>query len=439
MDDGRLMAGDGPYDVTRGDVDKVARETADRLAGAAGEGPAAPFLGGGDLGIALALLYAGETFDDDGHRGAARALLRRAVDATARTPLTSPGLYDGTAGFAWVLAEFARSEPRYLPALDRLLARLEEQVSALPPPDGGGAASRDYDAISGAAGALAAVLKAGEVAGGRDTLAHTLVGRLLDYTATGADAVPHWYSPPALHPAAAPWYRDRFPHGMYNLGFAHGLPGVLAALCAAASRGIGGSAVVARIRALSAWLAEHRIDDADGPSWPGALQARPGTRLPDSGAPMPPARTAWCYGAPGVAAALLSAAAVTGDTAPRDLAVAALERVDRTPEAEQQAFAPTLCHGRAGLLACYRRAHTATGLPTLRRMADSALAEVYAQASREHPYVFADQPRPGSLAHTPGLLEGAAGVLLALLGEPGTPAARWDDVLFLTPNEMAAP
>ncbi|WP_255269597.1 lanthionine synthetase LanC family protein [Actinomadura madurae] len=70
-------------------------------------------LGSGDLGIALALLHASEVLDDERYLRAGQAVLRRAVEATARDPLVSAGLFTGTAGFVWVLAEFARRDPRY--------------------------------------------------------------------------------------------------------------------------------------------------------------------------------------------------------------------------------------------------------------------------------------------------------------------------------------
>ncbi|MCQ0008202.1 lanthionine synthetase C family protein [Actinomadura madurae] len=395
-------------------------------------------LGSGDLGIALALLHASEVLDDERYLRAGQAVLRRAVEATARDPLVSAGLFTGTAGFVWVLAEFARRDPRYGRSLRSVTGRLAERTPG--PPERGGVALGEFDVINGAAGRLAAVLKAAETVGAasgsalRDA-ADGLAAYLLEVTAVDADGAPNWFCPPRLYPKAAPWFHDQFPHGMYNLGFSHGLPGMLAALTLAARAGIRRRQAEERVAELVDLLAEWRWDDGAGPTWPGALRAAPESRLPVRTEDDAPARTAWCYGAPGVAAALLSAATISGDTS---LAVAALTRVRDAPESERRTFAPTLCHGVAGLLAVCTRAYAQTGDPVLQEMRDDTRSRLCAMASDEHPFVFADMPEPDRPSHTTGLLEGAAGVLLALLGTVSPEASRWDEVLFLTPTATSA-
>ncbi|WP_433475098.1 lanthionine synthetase C family protein [Spirillospora sp. CA-142024] len=394
-------------------------------------------MGSGDLGIALALLHASEALDDERYLKAGQAVLRRAAEATAREPLVAAGLFTGTAGFAWVLAEFARRDPRYGRSLRSVTDRLAERSPDLP--ERGGVALGDYDVINGAAGQLAAMLKAAETLGAasdskpRDA-ADRLVAYLLKVTDLDADGAPNWFCPPRLYPKAAPWFHDQFPDGMYNLGFSHGLPGMLAALTLAALAGIRRRQVEDRVAELADRLAEWRLDDGGGPSWPGALRAAPGSRLPVRTEDDAPARTAWCYGAPGVAASLLSAATISGGTS---LAVAALTRVRATPQSERRTFAPTLCHGVAGLLSVYTRAYAQTGDPAFEEMRNDTRARLCAMASDEHPFVFADMPEPDRPSHDTGLLEGAAGVLLALLGTVSPEASRWDEVLFLTPTAVS--
>ncbi|WP_165978335.1 lanthionine synthetase C family protein [Actinomadura darangshiensis] len=394
-------------------------------------------MGSGDLGIALALLHASEVLDDERYLKAGQAILRRAVEATARDPLVAAGLFTGTAGFVWVLAEFARRDPRYGKSLRSVSDRLAERTPGLP--GRGGVALGEYDVINGAAGQLAAVLKAAETVGAgsdgklRDA-ADGLVAYLLEVTALDADGAPNWFCPPRLYPKAAPWFHDQFPDGMYNLGFSHGLPGMLAALTLAARAEIRRREAEERVAELADRLADWRLDEGGGPSWPGALRPAPGSRLPVRTEDDAPARTAWCYGAPGVAAALLSASAISGDTS---LAVAALTRVRDTPQSERRTFAPTLCHGLAGLLAVYTRAYAQTGDPVLEEMRNDTRAQLCAMAADEHPFVFADLPEPDRPSHNPGLLEGAAGVLLALLGTVSPEASRWDEVLFLAPTAMS--
>ncbi|MBE9497901.1 lantibiotic dehydratase [Streptomyces sp. GKU 257-1] len=247
---------------------------------------------------------------------------------------------------------------------------------------------------------------------------------------------------PDGEPTPLPGYVKQFPDGVYNLGFAHGPPGILAALCRPdAARATGTADQEARshrvrqgVRELSRTLEALRIDSLDHPAWANLLLPHPDTGRPDTGAEQIPARSAWCYGPPGVAASLLPASAVCGEPEPTDLAVATLLGLERTPAEQQRINSPTLCHGLAGLVTVYGRAAAQTGLPELRRMHDAFLSRMCSYADPHHPYLFPDYDPWGGHEHNPGLLTGAAGVLLALLGAVSDTAAGWDELLFLTPG-----
>ncbi|MER7848549.1 lanthionine synthetase C family protein [Kitasatospora sp. NPDC096077] len=430
---------------------EVARAVADRLAafaGAAGssEQPAWPdplkdeaSLADGYPGMALALLHAGKALDEPGPIGAAQALLRRSAQATAVRPLSEAGLYNGTAGFASVLLEFAAHDRRYLPSLRRVADSFGEQIAAreLPEP-GEGLPLSAFDVISGAAGQLAAAVRlctALEAAPDDPirTAAERLTAYLLRVSAPDDRQRPGWFTPPDYY-GAYPGYDEQAPHGMYNLGFAHGLPGIVSALCVAAAAGIGGSGPSEAIARGTTWLVENRLaDDVPGAAWPNLLKAEEGTGLPLAPTGRRSARAAWCFGAPGIGIALLNAAGVLGDSALRETAVGALQRVVDWSPAERYIFAPNLCHGHSGLLAIYRRAHEVTGTDSFRIMAEDSLRAVLSKADEARPYVVADEPRPGELVDDPGFVNGAAGVLLALCGALAPRATGWDELFLLTP------
>ncbi|MFE0103526.1 lanthionine synthetase C family protein [Streptomyces sp. NPDC059009] len=446
----------------------LARDMAGRLVESAGTGTASPDLGEGAPGIALALLHAAEVFDDDGYMRAGRLQLRRTAEATATTPLTSAGLYSGTAGIVWVVAEYARREPRYLRTLTAMTDQLARQSLALTHPlSAGSVAPYDYDVLEGAAGRLAALLKAAEVLGRPATGAtREAIDDLVDYLLAltradgNGDGMPTWVCAPASYPTAlgtgagtatGRWYAETFPEGHFNLGFAHGPPGILAALCRvdlAHTHGVVGRGgrgdtrarlvrqrIDALVRRMDAW----RLDGHDHPAWAALVPPDPATGLPDTGAAQEPARAAWCYGAPGIAASLLSAATASAACgAPGgavDLATAALLGVRRAPAEQQRLFSPTVCHGLAGLLAICGRAAAHTREPDLRQMCAELRSRLCAYADPDHPYLFADRPVPERPEHRPGLLTGAAGALLALLGSVSPEAAEWDEVLFLTRSD----
>src|SRR5262249_10931632 len=88
-----------------------------------------------------------------------------------------------------------------------------------------------------------------------------------------------------------PWHPRRAPQGYYNVGLAHGVPGVIALLGKICAEGI---AVVKARRLLNGavrWVLAQQLPKTEAtafPSWvfPGHEPS--------------PARQAWCYGDPGV-------------------------------------------------------------------------------------------------------------------------------------------
>ncbi|MFI9722492.1 lanthionine synthetase C family protein [Streptomyces sp. NPDC052396] len=430
---------------------EVARAMAGRLAVLAGEAgeagertgresmPDEASLATGYPGIALSLLHAGRVLAEPALIDAGQALLRRSAQATVEKPLSGAGLYTGTAGFASVLLDFSAHDPRYLPSLRRIADRLGEQIAAEPRREPGeGLPERDFDVVAGAAGQLAAAARlcvALESTPGDPvhTAAEQLTEYLLSVTEPDSRQRVGWFTPPHHYPAH-PGFKEQNPHGLYNLGFAHGLPGIISALCAAAAAGIGGSAPAEGLARTTAWLVRHRLaDDLPGAAWPSFLQAEEGTGRPVTPAGRRSARAAWCYGAPGIGISLLSAAKVLGDNGLEETAVGALQRVVDWAPAERFIFAPNLCHGHAGLLTVYQRAYAATGLASFRTMAEDSLSAVLSLVDEDRPYLVADEPERGQRVDDPGFLNGAAGVLLALCGALSPQAAGWDEIFFLTP------
>jgi lantibiotic modifying enzyme len=418
-------------DTRYGTTFETARSVADRLAAGA-EPPASTAPAASEAGAALALLHAYETLGDESHLAAARALIRRAVRAVAASPAPRLGLFTGMAGLVRVLTAFAAREPEYEPALRATAGRLAEHVIARDQArERGRMRLREYDVVSGAAGRLAALIRASRALGGENDLVNEAVTRLTGYllrvTEIDEDGVPGWLIPPESY--SVPFFRDDFPDGLYNPGMAHGAAGVLAALCAVAEDvPAERPRVERRITDLAGWLAWCSLEEPAGPAWPLLLRADPQTRVPVLDPAQEPGRTGWCHGAPAIADALLAAAAVTGRSEPRDLAVAALDRVMRTPAAGRRLTEAGLCHGKAGLLAAFTRAYRWTGAERYTSVRDQAAYDL--GLSADHDWLFPRAAGPHAEPDT-SLLTGSAGVLLALVGVL-SPEAGWDDMIFLT-------
>ncbi|MFF4951167.1 lanthionine synthetase C family protein [Streptomyces chattanoogensis] len=247
--------------------------------------------------------------------------------------------------------------------------------------------------------------------------------------------VPGWWVPPELQISD----RDRaeYPRGDFNLGMAHGISGPLAVLCSAyeADRVVPG--MHGAIEAIAEWLLGWTLRDEAGAYWPARVgwEAEVAARRPDALF----TRTAWCYGTPGVAAALYRAGTVLGRPGWCDAAVDALRAALRRDESRWAIEGPTVCHGYAGLLRVLARVAAASGDPVLRAGCERLTDRVLGCVDEAAPFAFrhlmrfpaaARSPVPHRAVDVAGMLEGAAGVALALLPVDDGPLP-WDRCLGL--------
>ena len=197
-----------------------------------------------------------------------------------------------------------------------------------------------------------------------------------------------------------PHYHAEFPDGCYDLGLAHGVPGMHALLARAAR--VLDDDHVRRLAAESLhWLALHR-GPAGFPSMvPPAFARGSDPRIVQRGT-----RTAWCYGDPGVAAALWTAAPELARSLALDCA--------RRDEAATGCRDAGLCHGTAGLAHLLNRFYQASGD---RALADSART-----------WFARTLELPREARHD--LIEGNIGIALALIGAVSTSAPSWDRILL---------
>ena len=427
----------------------------------------------------LALLFGtldqhdpGQGWDRTAHRHL--ALAARAVEALPRPPA---GLFAGLAGLglvATVLSDDGARYRRLLASLDRaLVARVPDQVGALERAGregrrrrAGGHAVRELDLISGLTGIAAYLLLRREEPGVGAALREAL-GSLVELTGADEDG-PRWRT---RGDQLSPEERARYPDGYLNCGLAHGIPGPLAVLSLALRVGADLPGLSDAVARTAGWLTAHRTGDLGGPNWPNAVplpnggtadrdasrrdrrvEDPPGAVRPTGRAtafPVTPARSAWCYGRPGVAAALrlagdalagmaaghrdLAARNALGDAAAghRDLAAAALSAALARPGEVARVDSPTFCHGRAGLLAIASTFARATGDDRFRRAVATLTAELVDLFDPAVPLGSRDLESGGRRIDQPGLLTGAPGVALALLGATSSVEPVWARLFLL--------
>nr|BBH87574.1 hypothetical protein KTC_23250 [Thermosporothrix sp. COM3] len=352
--------------------------------------------------------------------------LRLAARATQDIPLTQPGFYGGSSGFAWIVGEFAEVEPRYTPLFQTMRSAVAEQVLATDWKRVQACViARDYDVMSGAAGVLGYMVSLKELgAQEQDALS-----RLLDYliwlgapTECGAE---HWLILPENYPSDK--YRQDFPRGYFNAGLAHGIAGPLSALALAWQAGYRREGQREAMRHITEWLLRFSLHDTWGINWPVGVSI---DYVPDKGAPLAPARAAWCYGAPGISAALRLAARALGDTRLAEIAVEGLETALKRPRDVQYVFSPTLCHGFAGLLTIcmsFCRENHASLEPYL----PGLIEEILQRAHPEHAFLLRDEEIPGHFVDDPGFLVGATGAVMALLATDTAVYPAWYRALLI--------
>jgi lantibiotic biosynthesis protein len=355
-----------------------------------------------DRAVLRAYLAADETLPDDDH--AITDHVATALAAARDSPAL--GLHGGLAGLAWTIAHLANDEhaQEILTTIDAALSR------ALVHHDWRG----QYDLVSGLVGIGIYALERGDA--GRPLVCRIL--ELLYGTAETRGAGLAWHTP-AVH--LPDWQREQAPDGYFNLGMAHGIPGIVA-WCA---RCIAFGVEVVRAKELMVGAASYLLD-AEPPTADGRFSA---WITPDGVPSGDRARPAWCYGDLGVAAALLAAAQV--DPRWRDDAVALARACARRPK-HASVRDTAICHGTAGIAHTFNRMYQATGDDELGKAARWWLAMTF-EMRTDHPHAgfpAFDGVTRGHRADA-GLLAGATGVALALHGMASEVEPLWDRTLLL--------
>ncbi len=412
---------------------RAVREIADALPSAAG--PPAEFrqasLAGGRAGEALFYGYLALHTGDESAANLAAERLDESVEALASTPM-SPSLYSGFPGVAWTLEHLQRrlfeSDPEEETAEEEAA---EEEADpfleideALLGPLGRSPWTGEYDLISGLSGLGVYALERLP----RPSAA-TMLEQIVDRLAELADRLDDgaaWFTQPERLPD---WQREIHTRGNYNLGVAHGLPGVIPVLAGACAAGV----AVDRARPL--------LDDAVRFLLARRLEAGLGSCFDTTWAPWEEPQTsrlAWCYGDPGIAAALLATARAVGEPAwereALDIGLIAAAR----PEPQSLIRDAGLCHGAAGLGHLFNRLYQET---REERFAEAARFWLERALGFQEPgegvagfrawEVNPETKAPGWREEA-GFLEGAAGVGLALLGGLSEVEPAWDRVLLLS-------
>lgn len=367
-------------------------------------------LGVHDIGYPLLTAYLGHLHNDSIISGTALCSVDRAVESIAEKDYP-PALFGGFGGIGWLSLHTDRFfGGRTEDAYDDIDAALLSVVS--------GEWLRHYDLISGLVGVGVYFLErlphpAGVA--GLDIVVEAL-GRRAEEAPPGVT----WFSDPATLPESQ---REQAPGGYFNLGVAHGVPGVIGLLADASHSGYTTAAATRMLRESASWVVAQARADYSYPAW----------IVP--GEPVWSTRVAWCYGGLGVSVTLLSAARALGDDALErtaiDVALAAARR--RTNSGAVDAG---LCHGSAGIGHLFNRLFQATGREELR---DAAVYWFQRALDMRTPGVGIAGYKPVRAASArsepppheqTSFLVGATGIALAFLAATTAQRPMWDRFLL---------
>jgi hypothetical protein len=365
-----------------------------------------------------------------------------AAAAAAVRPHDS-SLFSGMAGLGFAAVLLAAGRPRY----ERVLRQVDEAIEApldrtlqrLAAP---GCRVSEFDLVSGLTGTgvyllarhQAQLAQPGAAAGQpHRAMTGAMLERLLGGLA-GLLAAPgqprRWHTPAEL--TSGP-LRQSFPRGLHNCGLAHGAPGPLALLSVALLAGMRVPGAADAIHATASWLAANQTGTAQEPDWPDGVALEAGRPPAAPG----PGRAAWCYGTPGVARSLWLAGRAVAERRWQDLAARAIRAVASRPLTGWGLSGPGFCHGEAGLLQVLRRFAADLGDPAIAAAAARLTTRLASRFDPAAPFGIRVADPDGVLTDQPGLLDGAAGIALALhplpeAGPASLPAwTPWDRAFLL--------
>jgi lantibiotic biosynthesis protein len=382
-------------------------------------GERGPSLAGGQAGLAVFYTWLARTRRAPQAEVLARRCLDQAIEAVS-TQAMNASLWGGFTGVAWAAELVDRLLDRDAEdrgeAVDDVLVRLLSRANPWSAP---------YDLVVGLTGLGVYALQRCPRPVAIECL-RRVVERLHECAQHDEHGL-YWWTPPAeIHHES----REQYPSGRVDLGVAHGVAGVIALLGGLCGAGAEQATARPLLKEAVRWLFAHSVPTEADPTFP--IWVAPGVQ------PLP-ARCAWCYGDPGIAAALLMAARGVGDAGWEQAAVALACRAAERPASQTGVVNAGFCHGAAGLAHLYNRMYQASGEPELGRAALYWLERTlgFYRRARDNGGSWvqgSSDPAQRELWTWTGIdvVDGAAGVALVLLAAATSVEPAWDRMFVVS-------
>jgi hypothetical protein len=381
---------------------------------------------------ALLFTYLSISPPQAGWRERALTYLNFAIEKVSVLPYQSYslGLYGGMAGVGWIIEHVSKLLEESEPILDVPPEQLAEELEDDPVAQideliirhlKSGPWQGHYDLIGGLTGFGTYFLE--RLPHSSSTHGIQFVLTQLEQLAEPATPGATWFTRPEL--LIGPQLKES-PKGHYNLGVAHGVPGVIQFLGETLAHGIEKERTGKLLEASVEWvLAQQRPPEAIFRFSTGVIpgQEQRGSRL------------GWCYGDLGIAAVLYQTGNRTGRKDWREMSIELLQHTLCVPRDKACVTDAGLCHGATGVAHILNRISQAEGGEQYENAAISWFEQ--ALAMRQD-----GRGIGGFLAHRPELdppwrrdasfLTGGIGIALTLLSAIYPIEPQWDRLLLLS-------
>lgn len=339
-------------------------------------------------------------------------------DVLARQPL-EPWLYAGFAGIAWAVqhVNVLLSGSSLEDQCGEIDLALETYLNRFP-------WKENYDLISGLVGLGVYCLE--RTASPVAIRCLELIVERLSELAEPCGGGLRWFTSPNLLPQQQ---REQYPQGYYNVGLAHGVPGIIALLARIQAVGIAREKAGRLLEGAVRWLLLQQLPD-------NAISSFPSIIAPDW--PAENSRLAWCYGDAGIAAALFLAARLTGTSTWEQQALVIARKAARREPQSCRVVDSCFCHGSAGLAHIFNRFYQATHDELFSRTARYWIERTLqfrkpgtGAAGYSVLTSTDDITLPPRFQPRFGLLEGIAGIGLPLLAAVTAIEPCWDRIFLV--------
>lgn len=321
-------------------------------------------------------------------------------------------LYNGATGVGWLLHHMARLNGEIADTSDldiMLLRNLERRWG------------NRYDLIGSLVGIGLYALENGSKANSKLLLRNVVLQ--LHNISIEHDGARLWFTPPELIP---PSQIESAPHGYFNLGMAHGIPGVVQVLAAAVSRDVEAGKASRLLDGAVPWVFSKLRQIDEGWILPSNTEATKYLKR----------RLAWCYNELGGMVGPLSAGLALGR---QDWVTRVKEVIDTTLGTSIEAtrvLDAGLCHGVAGIAHLYNWFGRVLQQAAYIEEAETWMQRVflfYDNGRTRGFYKYELDPLTSESAriHTYSFLEGSSGVVLAMLSHWCSIPTDWERLLGL--------